>query len=67
MGGARLYVLAVIEHASRRIRILGAGCIKTPGFMIPAGSSAASAPPIAAVDSCGTSRRYQRWWSRPAA
>ena len=24
MTGARLYVLAVIEHASRRIRILGA-------------------------------------------
>ena len=44
-----------------------AGCSKTPGFMIPAGSSSAFAPPSASVNSCGTSRRYHRRWSRPTA
>ncbi len=43
------------------------GCINTPGFMIPAGSSSALAPRSAAVNSCGTSRRYHRRWSRPTA
>jgi hypothetical protein len=43
------------------------GRIRTPGFMMAAGSSSAFAPRSASVNSGGTSRRYQRRWSRPTA
>jgi ABC-2 type transport system permease protein len=39
----------------------------TPGFMIQAGSSSAFARRSAPTNNCGTSRRYQRRWSRPTA
>jgi hypothetical protein len=36
LGGARLYVLAVIEHASRRIRVLGATVHPTKSWVAQA-------------------------------
>ena len=53
------------DREPRRQRAQPRGSSRTPGFMIPAGSSASLAAPSPSRNRPGTSRRYQGAWSRP--